>query len=230
MSYTFLQEQGEESSVECFSDIPPYVLSRLNHTDEKSSCSDSETEYCPSSLSGMMSEPLTASLGQKKSILLRRASRATTSLRRGKRLASMARNLPSSMKFAASHLKYNRDTCFWKIAGTLWEEDLPESSVSLPGWGMLQSGVVWEPDTLEPTTKGFGLGLFPTPMAGDKKWSGTFQEGSGSFNKWRETWLGVQWINPGFWEEIMGWPIGWTCLQPLGRDKFRQWLHSHGEF
>ena len=30
MSYIYLQEQGEESSVDNFQDIPAYVLSRLN--------------------------------------------------------------------------------------------------------------------------------------------------------------------------------------------------------
>jgi hypothetical protein len=112
----------------------------------------------------------------------------------------------------------------------LWDEALPESSVSLPGWGMLQGGYVWEPVTSEPTTKGFGLGLFPTPMTGSEKWSGTFQEGGGSFNKWRETWLGVQSINPGFWEELMAWPIGWTDLRPLERAKFQSWLQLHSDF
>ena len=44
MSYTFLQEQGEESSAECFSDIPASVLSRLSLTAEKSCSNDNETD------------------------------------------------------------------------------------------------------------------------------------------------------------------------------------------
>jgi len=35
-------------------------------------------------------------------------------------------------------------------------------------------------------------------------------------------------LNPAWVEWLMGWPIGWTDLKPLGTDKFRQWLHSHG--
>lgn len=64
MSYTFLQEQGEESSAGCFSDIEPFVRSRLNLTAEKSSCNDSETESCLGSRFGTMCEPLTASRGE----------------------------------------------------------------------------------------------------------------------------------------------------------------------
>ena len=28
---------------------------------------------------------------------------------------------------------------------------------------------------------------------------------------------------------LMGWPSGWTDCEPLEMDKFRQWLHLHGE-
>ena len=63
MSYTYLLEWGEESSAECFSTIPAYVLSRLNLTADRSYCSASETDVSPSSQSGMMSEPLTENHG-----------------------------------------------------------------------------------------------------------------------------------------------------------------------
>lgn len=35
-------------------------------------------------------------------------------------------------------------------------------------------------------------------------------------------------LNPMWVEWLMGWPIGWTDLQELEMDKFRQWLESHG--
>lgn len=229
MSYTYLQEQGEESSAECFSDIPASVLSRSSLIVERAYFNDNGTESCLDSQFGMISEPSMGNRGTRKSILFRRASRATTSLRRERRLGLMDQSLPCSLRFAESHLRFDRGTCSWKTVGSLWEEVLRESSVSLPAWGMILDGVVWGPVTSEPTTKGFGRGFFPTPCAGNPKWRGTFQEGGGSFNKWRETWLGVQLINPGLWEEIMDWPIGWTDLAPLATDKFQQWLSSHGE-
>ena len=37
-------------------------------------------------------------------------------------------------------------------------------------------------------------------------------------------------LNPTWVEWLMGWPLGWTALKPLGTDKFPQWLHSHGGF
>lgn len=35
-------------------------------------------------------------------------------------------------------------------------------------------------------------------------------------------------LNPTWVEWLMGWPLGWTSLEPLGMDKFRQWLGMHG--
>lgn len=35
-------------------------------------------------------------------------------------------------------------------------------------------------------------------------------------------------LNPQFVEWLMGWPIGWTELQPLETDRFREWLQQHG--
>jgi hypothetical protein len=35
--------------------------------------------------------------------------------------------------------------------------------------------------------------------------------------------------NPEWVEWYMGWPIGWTALEPLATDKFQQWLNSHGK-
>ena len=37
-------------------------------------------------------------------------------------------------------------------------------------------------------------------------------------------------LNPEWVEWLMGWPIGWTELRPLGTDRFREWLQQHGGF
>jgi DNA (cytosine-5)-methyltransferase 1 len=36
-------------------------------------------------------------------------------------------------------------------------------------------------------------------------------------------------LNPEFVEWLMGWPIGWTALQPLEMGKFREWQRQHGD-
>lgn len=37
-------------------------------------------------------------------------------------------------------------------------------------------------------------------------------------------------LNPEWVEWLMGWPIGWTALQPLEMAKFREWQQQHGAF
>ncbi len=36
-------------------------------------------------------------------------------------------------------------------------------------------------------------------------------------------------LSPDWTEWLMIWPIGWTALQPLETDRFRQWFDSHGK-
>ena len=79
MSYTYLLEQGEESSAASFSDIPPFVLSRLNLTAEKSCSKGSGTESCQSFQYGTMSPPSTELRGKEKSISYAEDSLAKTS-------------------------------------------------------------------------------------------------------------------------------------------------------
>ena len=35
-------------------------------------------------------------------------------------------------------------------------------------------------------------------------------------------------LNPTWVEWLMGWPLGWTALEPLAMDKYQQWLEQHG--
>jgi len=42
-----------------------------------------------------------------------------------------------------------------------------------------------------------------------------------------ETAIGGQ-LNPTWVEWLIGWPLEWTALQPLGTAKFQQWSSKHG--
>lgn len=37
-------------------------------------------------------------------------------------------------------------------------------------------------------------------------------------------------LNPEWLEWFMGWPMGWTKLEPLEMDKYQEWLRWHGGF
>ncbi len=36
-------------------------------------------------------------------------------------------------------------------------------------------------------------------------------------------------LNPEWVEWLMGWPLGWTALEPLETDRFHYWLRSQRE-
>ena len=77
-----------------------------------------------------------------------------------------------------------------------------------------------------------GLSILPTPTA---KAYGYNQGGSsGRVGKRRyslDHLARQDGLNPlPLREWMMGWPIGWTALDALGTDRFRQWQRSHGAF
>ena len=149
MSYTYLQERGEESSAECFSDIPASVLSRSKNIPERSCCNDSETGSCRDSQYGTTSAPSTENRGEEKSTSSQAVFPARTSAQQEREQESKEQDQVCGEKWLELLVKYDRDTCSWKTHLCLWEEDLPWSSVTLPKWGMMRDGVCWEQTTQE---------------------------------------------------------------------------------
>jgi hypothetical protein len=64
-------------------------------------------------------------------------------------------------------VKFDPATSSWKTHRCLFDEDLPESSVILPRWGMTQDGVCWERTTSEPPTSATESGSWQTPTVED---------------------------------------------------------------
>jgi hypothetical protein len=72
---------------------------------------------------------------------------------------------------------------------------------------------------------------WPTPQARD--WRGAPGKGCqqrGGHQSSLPKAVGGGLLNPPWVEWLMGWPIGWTALEPLATDRSRQWLRSHGIF
>ena len=232
MSYTYLQEQGEESSAECFSDIPVSVLLRLNLTAEKCSCNGSEMESCHGSQSGMTCELSMGNLGAESPMLFALESHAKKSAL----LATVKDSSKPTITPQQSELfaRFDRHCSGWKTVQLWFSADWGGSSVSWPKWGIMQHGACFRLPTLEHDTsvKGFGL-KHPTPTRRDYKGASDGQRLD--LSRWT-TWLHHEFShvtkttypNPDCSEAVMGWPIGWTALRPLAMDKFQQWLDSHG--
>ncbi|MEY3276149.1 MAG: hypothetical protein RL153_1416 [Verrucomicrobiota bacterium] len=62
--------------------------------------------------------------------------------------------------------RYDRVSCGWRTHRCLFAEALPWSSVTLPRWGMMRNGALWERTTPGLLTSGTGFGFWPTPRAG----------------------------------------------------------------
>jgi len=170
MSYTYLQEQGEESSVGCFSDIPQSVLLRLNLTAEKSYSKDNETESCQSSQSGMMFAPLTATLGEEKSMSSAGVFLAKIFQQQEKELGSQENEADFGEKWPESLAKYDPNTHSWRTHQCLLFEDSTECLAIFPRWGMMHDGELWElamsAHLTEENESGFlpdGINFFHTP-------------------------------------------------------------------
>ena len=170
MSYTYLLEQGEESSAGCFSDIPQSVLSNLNLTAEKSYFKDNETVSCQSSQSGMMSAPLTELRGEEKSMSSAEDSLAKTYQQQEREPGSQENEADSGERWPESLAKYDLNTHSWRTHQCLLFEDLTECLAIFPRWGMMHDGELWElamsAHLIKENESGFlpdGINFFHTP-------------------------------------------------------------------
>lgn len=202
--------------------------------------SDKMTEFSRPSRSGMTFAPLTEDLGEALLTWFLADSRVRTY-----QLPGMAPELTASVpaygeKWHESSVRYDLGSSSWKTHRCLWEEALPWSSVTLPSWGMMLNGVLWEPPMSGRPISETASGLLPTPRASmgphGVAWS---RAKSGEHRHNLEDFLAMQWLqdgnpvvpglspNPEFVEWMMGWPIGWTGLNPLETAKFQEWQQQH---
>lgn len=301
MSYIFLRERGEESSAECFSDIPAYVLSRLNLIAEKSCSKGSAIESCPSSQYGTTCEPLTVNRGGEKLTSSAEDSPAKTFLVQERVRESMENEADCGPNLQESLARYDPATHLWRTRQCSLFEGLEECLETFPKAGTMRNGSLWERTTAEPRTDESACGYWRTPdvgaggeisdekaadyAAGKPRKSGSAIQirlcdqvrhrklwptptRCGNYNRKGlsknsgdglatavKTWTipkcqdsraalidrhksnlgevvhgGIETLptktarlNPNWVEWLMGWPIGWTDLKPLGMDKFRSW-------
>ena len=236
MSYTYLQEQGEESSAGCFSDIPQYVLSRLNLTAERSCSNDNEMESCPSSQSGMMSAPSMESPGEEELISSVGDSLAKTSQMPAMELGSRGSEADFGKKWLESLAKYDQATSSWRTHQHSLFGGLEEFLETWPQWGMMLDGEFLGQIHAATTTKEAASGLLPTPIATDWKGGTTAirkDNGRERLDQWRDyvkIKYAMTYPHPTHSELRMGWPIEWTDLKPLEMDRFRQWQQKHSKY
>lgn len=234
MSYIYLQERGGESSAECFSDIPAFAPSKSSLIAGKSCCSGSATESCPSSQSGTMCGLSTGSRGEGKLTSSVEDSPAQTLPHAEKAQESMGKNLLFGLKWQESLVRYNPNTHSLKTPQCLLFEDSTECCATLPKWGMIRDGALWEGNASERQIE-TEYGLWGSPTASVwKDLTFTKEQCLKSTYGAQQNRFSTQYLkstgefpNPLFAEWIMEFPIGWTDLEPLEWHKFQSWLQQH---
>jgi hypothetical protein len=212
--------------------------SNMNASNQLYSSSGKMTGFCRRSQSGMTCEPLTDDLGE--ALLM---SFLADSLAKTSAPPPITRNKPDSMgpgrdsgpKWQGSLMKYDPVTHSLRTRQLSFIEDLIEFSPILPQFGLMLDGECFPQPTLEHDTSVKGYGSQPsigTPvkitrsrsMARRDVCPKSYALNPYEYCKRKNGRPKIEWI-----EHLMGWPTGWTDMEPLETDKFRQWSLLHGE-
>jgi hypothetical protein len=230
MSWLFSQALVEEYSAASSLDGEQCAPSRLNHTLQAYLSLDKMTEFSRLSRFGMTFAPLTESLGVELLTWFLEDSRVKILVQQEPVLELMENDPAYGAKWPASLAKYNHATRLWKTAQCSLFEDLEPSLETWPRWGLMLDGECWALETSAMITCEKESGLLPTPSGtsnhGKNHVSGRLDEWGGSSNPFRKTEIGKVHC-AGFEEWMMGWPVQWTGLTPLGMDRFHMWQQQH---
>jgi hypothetical protein len=191
------------------------------------------TDASTPSRSGMMFRPLTDAHGEAVLMSCLEASLVRTSAPQAREPESKESEVECGNTWHELSVKFDPASSSWKTHQCLWEEVLPWSSVTLPKWGLMRDGVLWERPAPDFVMNETDVGSWPTPQRVDYKGttSGSeFGQRAHQFKVWTngEAVTGTIYPNPDTYDALMGWPTGWTALSALATDKFQQWLRSHG--
>jgi len=199
---------------------------------------DSETESCLDSRFGMMSKHSTEILGEDESMSSAVDSRAKTSLLLEREKESKEKNRDYGRSTLESSEKLSLDLFSQKTQHGWSAMDCPASLKTLTRWGTMRNGVVSAQPIWVSPIKGTVALLWPTPASRGQKGTGGavgLKGGSAAFAKLvrmvgRQEALAMSCgtLNPEWSESyLMGFPLGWTDIMPLGMHRFQQWRRLH---
>lgn len=172
MSWHYLQGQEEASWEGTCLDGAPSALLSLMPTPGASCSPVNATDGCLDFPSGTTSKPSTDAHGEAPLTSFQGDSRAKTFPAPEKGLESKEAEAGCGGTWRELSARYDPVSCGWRTHRCLFDEALPWSSVTLPRWGMMRDGVLWERTTPGLLTSGTGFGSLqsvPTPTAGDSK-------------------------------------------------------------
>jgi len=228
MSWLFSQALVEEFSEGISLDGKPSALLSGNLIPQAYCAPDKTKAFSRLSRFGMTFAPLTANRGEELLTLYLAGFPAKTSVPLGGGGESPAADQDFGKKWFGLLGKYDPSTHSLKTAQCSLFEDLKPSSVTLPRWGLMRTGELYQRQTLVRHILENASGLWPTPTAHNAKETNAPSE---AFR--HEPTLASRvggHLNPTWVEWLMGWPVGWTDLNPLAMDKFPLWQRQHSDF
>lgn len=123
--------------------------------------------------------------------------------------------------------RFDRSSSSWKMSLNYC---LLDTSHKWPGtWfraGTILDGECYRLPKWERHICEIAYGLLPTPVASD--WKSTGAKAEQNRRSPQIAALVGGYVHPEYLEWMMGWPIGWTALDPLEMDRFQEWLDLHG--
>lgn len=220
MSWHFSQALVAEFSGAICLDGEQFAQLNLNRTMRLFSASDKMMEFCRRSRSGMMCEPLMVEFGE--AVLM--------SFLEGFPVKPIPQQLQEKTMRMISGRKCGGS---WQMSlpgtylpRTLKGEPLIWQQKILKRWVIKSNALPYQRQTWVLTTFGKDTGFVHTPTC-------TANYSAPSMQKWKSCKEFTRVFGnptPMNHEWLMGWPIGWTDLQPLETGKFHQWLRLHGKF
>lgn len=259
MSWHYLQEPGEDFSLQRYLDGIQSRQSRLGNISNKSSLLGSVTASLNPSPSGTTSKPSTEPRGEEELTCFPEDSRAKTSVSRV-RARGLSPELGRAFGLSTNELltKFGLTLSLPKTHRCCGIADLTQSSKGLPVWGIMQNGVCLEVGMSARPINVTACGFWPTPNTFDgfgprsrealiKQFTVArpgrkspanlreavhpccYPENLHDPEQYASDW-GRGELNPDWTEWLMGWPIGWTGCAPLATDKYRLWLQQHSAY
>lgn len=243
MSWLFSQALAEEYSAGTCLDGAQFAQLNVTPTLHKFWRNDKMMEHSDLSRFGLTCAALTEQYGEELLTSFLADFPARTFRVPARERESTENDQGSGEKWQESSVRFDLNTCSWKTHLCLWEEDLQWFSVTLPKWGLMLNGVVFQHQTSERPINVTVSGLLPTPRASMGSHGVAWcRARTGDHRHNLEDWLAHQHIqnggeetpglnvNPNYAEWLMKWPAGWTDLKPLEMDRFQEWQQQHSTY
>jgi hypothetical protein len=167
MSWLFSQALVAEYSDRISWDGEQCAQLNVKPTQHKFWRNDKMMEFSRLSQFGLTCSLLTENHGEELLTLYLADFHARTLAQQEKAQVSTVLDQACGPKWLELLVKYDLDSSSWKTHQCLFPEDLPESSVILPKWGMTRNGHVFQHPISERPISATDFGLLPTPRATD---------------------------------------------------------------